>query len=53
MLPVGTAPNAIIYGTGLVSTPVMMREGFVLNLLGSCIISVVCLVVLVVAGGIR
>ncbi len=42
MLPVGTAPNAIVYGTGYVSTRQMMRHGFVLNLIGTAIISLVC-----------
>ena len=34
MLPVATAPNAIVYGTDEISTSRMMREGFVLNVLG-------------------
>lgn len=32
MMPVGTPPNAIAYGTGLVTVQQMMRVGFVLNL---------------------
>ena len=32
MLPVGTPPNAIVYGSGLVSLPQMARAGLVLNL---------------------
>ena len=32
MLPVGTPPNAIVFGTGLVTLPQMARAGFVLNL---------------------
>ncbi len=43
MLPVATAPNAIMYGTGRITTGQMAREGFVLNLLGVAIISTVCL----------
>jgi sodium-dependent dicarboxylate transporter 2/3/5 len=43
MLPVATAPNSIVYGSGYVSTGVMAREGFVLNLLGAGIITAVCL----------
>lgn len=31
MLPVGTPPNAIAYGTGLVSLPRMIRAGFWVN----------------------
>ena len=33
MLPVSTPPNAIVYGTGLVSIPQMARAGVALNLL--------------------
>jgi sodium-dependent dicarboxylate transporter 2/3/5 len=32
MLPVGTPPNAIVYGSGLVTLPQMARAGFLLNL---------------------
>ena len=31
MLPVGTPPNAIIYGSGLIPLPQMARAGFLLN----------------------
>ncbi len=41
MLPVATAPNAIIFGSGQVSVKEMAREGFVLNLIGSVVISAV------------
>jgi sodium-dependent dicarboxylate transporter 2/3/5 len=43
MLPVATAPNSIVYGSGLVSTGTMAREGFVLNILGALVITAVCL----------
>jgi sodium-dependent dicarboxylate transporter 2/3/5 len=39
MLPVATAPNAIIYGSGQVTVARMAREGFVLNLIGAGVIS--------------
>jgi len=39
MLPVGTPPNAIVFGTGLVRLPQMMRAGFVLNLAGVLVIT--------------
>ena len=42
MLPVATAPNTVVYGSGLISTARMAREGFALNFLGAAIISVVC-----------
>jgi sodium-dependent dicarboxylate transporter 2/3/5 len=34
MLPVGTAPNAIVYGSGRVRIRDMMRAGFVVDILG-------------------
>jgi sodium-dependent dicarboxylate transporter 2/3/5 len=33
MLPVATPPNAIVFGSGLVTIPQMARAGCVLNLL--------------------
>jgi sodium-dependent dicarboxylate transporter 2/3/5 len=41
MLPVATAPNAVIYGSGQVTIKQMARAGFVLNLLGAVVISIV------------
>lgn len=41
MLPVATAPNAIIYATGEVSVGQMMRKGFRINLIGVVIITAV------------
>jgi len=41
MLPVATAPNAVIYGSGQVTIKEMARAGFVLNLAGAVVISVV------------
>jgi sodium-dependent dicarboxylate transporter 2/3/5 len=38
MLPVATPPNAIIYGSGMIRLPQMMRIGFWLNLAGIIII---------------
>jgi len=34
MLPVATPPNALVYGTGFVSVRQMVRNGFVLDILG-------------------
>jgi sodium-dependent dicarboxylate transporter 2/3/5 len=42
MLPVATAPNAIVFGSGRVRITDMMRYGVVLNLLATAVISVVC-----------
>ncbi|WP_216593485.1 SLC13 family permease [Paracoccus sanguinis] len=39
MLPVGTPPNAIVFGTGYVTIGQMARGGFVLNLLGIALIT--------------
>ena len=42
MLPVATAPNAIIFAGGKVTIPDMMKTGIRLNLLGIIIVSVLC-----------
>jgi sodium-dependent dicarboxylate transporter 2/3/5 len=42
MLPVATAPNSVMYGSGLVPIQRMAREGLMLNLLGAAVISTVC-----------
>ena len=44
MLPVATAPNAIMYGTGRVTTRQMAREGFVLNVVAIVVITALRLV---------
>ena len=41
MMPVGTPPNAIVFGTGLVRMPQMVRAGFVLNLVGIVVITAI------------
>ena len=46
MLPVATAPNSVVYGSGLITTARMAREGVLLNLLGVVIISSVCYILL-------
>lgn len=46
MLPVATAPNAIIYGTGQVTIARMAREGVMLNILVAVIVASVCWVTL-------
>jgi len=42
MLPVATAPNSVVYGSGLITTAQMAREGFLLNLLKTLVISTLC-----------
>ena len=39
MLPVATAPNAVIYGTDRVGISTMFREGLLLNLVGAFVVS--------------
>lgn len=43
MLPVATAPNAIVFGTERVTARRMAREGFWLNVLGALALTLVCL----------
>ena len=43
MLPVATPPNAVIFGSKYVTIPVMARVGFVLNLAGCILISLLIL----------
>ena len=42
MLPVATMPNAVVYGTGEFSIKRMVREGFVLNLIGTLVVTTIC-----------
>ncbi|QIB65233.1 SLC13 family permease [Kineobactrum salinum] len=42
MLPVATAPNTVVYGSGLITTGQMARAGLLLNLLGALVISTLC-----------
>ncbi len=43
MLPVATPPNAIVFGSGLVTIPQMIRSGIVMNLIGVVVLSVAAL----------
>jgi len=45
MLPVATPPNAIVFATGAISIPQMVRAGVVLNLIGIVIVTLVALIV--------
>jgi sodium-dependent dicarboxylate transporter 2/3/5 len=40
MLPVSTPPNAIVYGSGQVTLPQMMRAGFLLNISALILLSI-------------
>lgn len=46
MLPVATAPNSVVFGTGLITTRRMAQEGITLNFIGVTVISLVCYVLL-------
>ena len=43
MLPVATPPNAIVFSTGAISIPQMVRAGVWLNIIGVFIVSIVAL----------
>ena len=40
MLPVGTLPNALVFGTGHIPLPRMLHAGFFLNLAGAALITI-------------
>ena len=45
MLPVATPPNGIVYGSGYIRIPEMVKAGFVLNIIGIVVLSVLALIV--------
>ncbi|HEU4689205.1 MAG TPA: DASS family sodium-coupled anion symporter [Vicinamibacterales bacterium] len=46
MLPVGTPPNAIVFGTGRLTMQEMIRAGWRVNLASIVVVTLVCLVVI-------
>jgi sodium-dependent dicarboxylate transporter 2/3/5 len=52
MLPVATAPNTIVYGTGLVRVRAMTRAGFLLDLAAALVITLLMFTVIPWATGI-
>jgi len=45
MLPVATPPNAIVFATGQVTIPQMVRAGIALNLIGIVVVTIIALYV--------
>ena len=43
MLPVATPPNAIVFATGRIHIPQMVRAGIVLNIIGIIMVSIIAL----------
>jgi sodium-dependent dicarboxylate transporter 2/3/5 len=52
MLPVATPPNAIVFGSGLVTTGQMSRAGFWLNIVSICLITMASYAIILPALGI-
>ncbi len=53
MLPIATAPNAIVFGSGYIKMKDMIRAGFALNLISIAIVSLVVYFVLGLLWGIK
>ena len=45
MLPVATPPNAIVFATGEITIPQMVRAGFILNVIGIVVVTIIALYV--------
>ena len=45
MLPVATPPNAVVFSSGYLSIPRMVRAGFILNVIGIAVLSLIALFV--------
>ena len=44
MLPIATPPNAIVFGSGLLSIPQMAKTGFLLNIMAIFALTIMCYV---------
>lgn len=51
MLPVATAPNAVIYSSGHVNIPTLARAGLWLNVIGTFLVTAVCYALLPIVFG--
>lgn len=47
MMPAGTPPNALVFGTGYVTIPQMMRTGFLLNVIAVFLVTLLAYFVIV------
>jgi sodium-dependent dicarboxylate transporter 2/3/5 len=45
MLPAGTPPNAIVYSSGYITVPQMVRAGIAVDVLGGVLVASLCYVV--------
>ena len=46
MMPISTPPNAVVFSSGYVRMKEMIRAGWILNLVSSVVISVICYLLL-------
>lgn len=51
MLPVATAPNAVIYSSGHVNIPTLARAGLWLNVIGTFLVTAMCYALLPIVFG--
>lgn len=51
MLPVATAPNAVIYSSGQLTIPTLARAGLWLNIIGTFLVTAVCYALLPIVFG--
>lgn len=46
MLPVATGPNAVVFASGQITVPQMMKAGFYMNLMGAVVVTGLCYLLL-------